>query len=86
MMLIAAPLGLPILQAQVAGLLFGLLGGASFVSSIYPAVGAVLHWQDSLELCPFRRLCHRVQLFAQSGSGYIFVHRQLREHFAAMSP
>ena len=28
--------GLPILQAQVAGLLFGLLGGASFVSSISP--------------------------------------------------
>ena len=78
--------GLPILQAQVAGLLFGLLGGASFVSSIYPAAGAVLHWQDSLELCPFRRLCHRVQLFAQSGQRLHFCPSAAREHFAAMSP
>ena len=41
--------------------------GLLLYRAFHPAAGAVLHWQDSLELCPFRRLCHRVQLFAQSG-------------------
>ncbi|PSP21543.1 MAG: hypothetical protein BRC55_14440 [Cyanobacteria bacterium SW_8_48_13] len=78
--------GLPILQAQVAGLLFGLLGGASFVSSIYPAAGAVLHWQDSWNYARFVDYATECSFLHKVGSGYIFVHRQLREHFAAMSP